>query len=41
MNEGHCIACMDAEFQAIENGMIDGASEDINRDFDRMVALRE
>lgn len=41
VNEGHCISCMDAEFQAIENGMIDGASEDINRDFDRMVALRE
>lgn len=41
VNAGHCIPCMDTEFQAIENGMIDGASDDINRDFDEMIALRE
>lgn len=41
VNDGQCISCMDNEFQAIENGMIDGASDDINRDFDRMIALRE
>lgn len=41
VNDGRCTSCMDIEFQAIENGMIDGASDDINRDFDRMIALRE
>lgn len=41
VNDGQCTACMDIEFQAIENGIIDGASDDINRDFDRMIALRE
>ena len=41
VSDGQCISCMDNEFQAIENGMIDGASDDINRDFDRMIALRE
>lgn len=33
--------CTDDDFQAINNEVIDGASEDINDDFDRMVALRE
>ena len=32
---------VDEEFQAIENGVIDGASEDINRDFNSMLELRE
>lgn len=41
VNDGQCTPCMDIEFQAIENGIIDGASDDINRDFDRMIALRE
>lgn len=41
VNDGECTSCMDKEFQAIENGMIDGASDDINRDFDRMLALRD
>lgn len=41
LKAGHCKPCLDREFQAIENGMIDGASEDINRDFDSMLALRE
>lgn len=39
--DGVCVPCMDEEFQAIENGMIDGAAEDINRDFDSMLELRE
>lgn len=39
--DGVCITCMDEEFQAIENGVIDGVSEDINRDFDSMLELRE
>lgn len=41
INDGLCMPCMDDEFQAIENGMIDGASDDINRDYDEMIALRE
>lgn len=39
--DGVCVPCIDEEFQAIENGMIDGAAEDINRDFDSMLELRE
>ena len=39
--DGACVPCMDEEFQAIENGVIDGASEDINRDFNSMLELRE
>ena len=41
VRDGVCVPCMDEEFQAIENGMIDGAAEDINRDFDSMLELRE
>lgn len=41
VNEGRCDPCMDKEFQCIENGMIDGASEIINEDFEQMIALRE
>lgn len=28
-------------FEAIENEIIDGASEDINRDYEAMIALRK
>ena len=41
VKDGACVPCMDEEFQAIENGVIDGASEDINRDFNSMLELRE
>lgn len=33
--------CVDREFQAIRNEVIDGASEDINDDYDKMVCLKE
>lgn len=41
VGDGQCRLCVDPEFQAIENEMIDGASEEINRDYDRMLALDE
>lgn len=41
VGDGQCRSCVDSEFQAIENEMIDGASEDINRDYDRMLVLNE
>ena len=41
LNKGKAISCMDEEFGAIENEVIDGASEDINDDYDRMVMLKE
>lgn len=33
--------CMDRDFEAIENDVIDGASDDINSDFEKMVLLKE
>ena len=41
VKSGECVSCVDMEFQAIENEMIDGASEDINRDYESMLELRE
>lgn len=41
VNDGQCTSCMDDELQAIENEMIDGASEDINRDYEKVLTLRE
>lgn len=41
IDRGQVISCMDEGFGSIENEIIDGASEDINRDFDAMVALKE
>lgn len=41
IRNGHAKECVDAEFEAIENEVIDGASEDINEDYDRMVYLKE
>ncbi len=32
---------MDDEFESIENQVIDGASQDINDDYDNMVLLKE
>ena len=34
-------SCTDDEFGAIENEVIDGASGDINEDFENMVLLKE
>ena len=33
-------SCLDEEFQAINNEIIDGASDEINDDYDKMVELR-
>ena len=41
IKDGEIISCSDQEFQSIENEVIDGASEDINRDFEKMVLLKE
>lgn len=41
IDRGQVLSCMDEGFGSIENEIIDGASEDINRDFDAMVALKE
>ena len=38
---GEVIPCMDDEFESIENQVIDGASQDINDDYDNMVLLKE
>lgn len=39
--ENGCVqSCMDQELEAIDNSVIDDASDDINGDFDRMVALK-
>lgn len=35
------MSCTDDEFGCIKNEIIDGASEDINRDYDKMVLLKE
>lgn len=36
---GECNSCMDFDYQEIKNDVIDGASKDINDDFDKMVEL--
>lgn len=41
IDRGQVLSCMDEGFGSIENEIIDGASEDIYRDFDAMVALKE
>ena len=33
-------SCLDADFEAIDNAVIDGASEEINNDYERMVELK-
>ena len=35
------MSCTDDEFECIKNEIIDGASEDINRDYEQMVLLKE
>ena len=41
IKNGQVISCVDSEFESIENEVIDGASEDINREFEKMVILKE
>ena len=41
IHNGEAEECVDKEFEAIENEVIDGASEDINADFEKMVLLKE
>lgn len=39
VEDGMMKSCVDEEFEAIDNDVIDGASEDINADYDRMADL--
>ena len=41
IEKGIAQECVDREFQSIRNEIIDGASEDINDDYDKMVCLKE
>lgn len=41
IDKGIVYSCMDTEFQSIENEVIDGASDDINNDYDKMILLKE
>ena len=41
IEKGIAQECVDREFEAIQNEVIDGASEDINEDYDKMVCLKE
>lgn len=41
IEKGIAQECVDREFEAIKNEVIDGASEDINEDYDKMVCLKE
>ncbi len=39
VNQGNVCACVDKEFQSIENEIIDGASEKINEEYEKMIHL--
>ena len=41
VQNGFADACVDEEFEAITNEVIDGASEDVNNDYEKMVLLKE
>lgn len=41
IEDGKQKSCLDMEFGAIDNAVIDGASEEINDDYDKMVELKE
>lgn len=41
IEDGRVCSCTDEEFESIENEVIDGASADINEDYDKMVLLKE
>ena len=40
MESGVVQSCLDREFEAINNEIIDGASDEINIDYEKMVDLR-
>ena len=40
VEQGDIQACSDDEFEAINNEIIDGASEEINADYEKMVELK-
>lgn len=41
INKGIVASCLDKEFHSIENEVIDGVSDVINEDYDKMVLLKE
>ena len=41
VQNGKIKSCLDKEFKSIENEVIDGASEQINEDYDKMLMLKE
>ena len=41
IQSGYAKTCVDREFEAISNEVIDGASDDINRDYEEMVCLKK
>lgn len=41
IESGKVQKCVDEEFQTIKNEVIDGASEEINSDYDKMIELKE
>lgn len=41
IQSGYAKTCVDREFKAISNEVIDGASDDINRDYEEMVCLKK
>ena len=40
VQNGKIKSCLDKEFKSIENEVIDGASEQINEDYDKMLELK-
>lgn len=40
VENGKIRSCLDEEFEAIDNAVIDGASDEINMDYEKMVGLR-
>ena len=40
VQNGKIKSCLDKEFKSIENEVIDGASEQINEDYDKMLVLK-
>lgn len=41
IEKGNLNSCLDKEFKSIDNAVIDGASDDINDDYERMIMLRD
>ena len=40
VEDGEIRSCLDEESESIDNGVIDGASDEINMDYEKMVDLR-